>query len=108
MLVSKPIILRVIGALLFIMGGGVLILMSVAAPSCWYFPCFCALPIVGFIWIWRPPLAAALSLGPLIAVSALLFYVTGVWTFSRVWAGAVVVGLTTAIVIVVAALRGFP
>jgi len=106
----KPTVLRVIGALLFIGGGGGLTLMSLvgAAPSFWYFPCFCALPIVGFIWIWRPPLAAALSIGPLISVGALLLYVSGMWAFSRGWAGAVVVGLTTALVLVVAALRGFP
>jgi hypothetical protein len=110
MLASNPTILRVIGALLFIIGGRALILMSLvgAAPSPWYFLCFCALPLVGIIWIWRPPLAAALSIGPLISVGALLVYVSGMWAFSRVWALAVIVGLTTATVLVVTALRGFP
>jgi hypothetical protein len=110
MLAWNPTILRIIGALLFIIGGGALTLMSLAgaAPSLWYFLCFCALPIVGIIWIWRPPLAAGLSIGPLISVGALLVYVSGMWAFSRMSAAAVIVGLTTAIVLVVTALRGFP
>jgi hypothetical protein len=109
MLSSRPTILRAIGALLFIIGGGSLTLMSLvgAAPSLWYFLCFCALPIIGIIWIWRPPLAAALSIGPLVAVGALLRYVFGMWAFSRVWAASVTVGLAAAIVLVVIALRGF-
>jgi hypothetical protein len=102
-------VLRAVGALLFIVGGGLLALMSGvgAAPSFWYVVCYCALPIVGIVWFWQPPVAAALSIGPLISVIALLHYVSGMWAFSRIWAGAVVAGLTTAIVVVVAALRGF-
>jgi len=102
-------VLRAVGASLFIVGGSSLALMSLvgAAPSLWYFVCFCALPIVGIVWLWQPPRAAALSVGPLIAVAALLHYISGMWTFSRIWAGAVVAGLATAIVLVVAALRGF-
>jgi hypothetical protein len=100
-------VLRVVGALLFIVGGCSLILMSLlGGPSLWYFVCFCTLPIVGMVWFWRPPLAAALSIGPLISVAALLHYVSGMWAFSRIWAGAVVGGLTMAIVLVVVALRG--
>src|SRR5882724_7345880 len=101
-------VLRLVGALLFIGGGGSLVLMSLlGGPSLWYFVCFCALPVVGIVWIWQPRLAAALSIGPLISVAALLHYVSGMWAFSRIWAGAVVVGLTTAIFLVVAAFRGF-
>ncbi|MGA2858190.1 MAG: hypothetical protein ABSE40_15060 [Candidatus Sulfotelmatobacter sp.] len=101
-------VLRAVGAPLFIVGGGSLVLMSLAgaAPSLWYFVCFCALPVVGVVWLWQPPRAAALSIGPLISVAALLHYVSGMWTFSRIWAGSVVVGLATALVLVVAALRG--
>lgn len=103
----SPLALRVVGAPLFIIGGSLLILMSAlgAAPSMWYFFCYCALPLVGIVWLWRPSLAAALSIGPLISVAVLLHYVFGMWTFSRVWAGAVVAGLATAMVLVVTALR---
>jgi hypothetical protein len=101
-------VLRTVGGLLFIVGGGSLVLMSLlGGPSLWYFVSFCALPILGIVWFWKPPVAAALSIGPLIAVAALLHSISGMWTFSRIWAGAVVAGLATAIVLVVAALRGF-
>lgn len=78
------------------------------SPSLWYFLCYCALPIIGIVWLWRPPLAAALSVGPLISVVALLPYALGMWVDSRSWAGAVIAGLTAAVVLVVAAVRGFP
>ena len=46
--------LRAFGAPLFIIGGALLILMSAlgAAPSMWYFFCYCALPAVGIVWLW--------------------------------------------------------
>jgi hypothetical protein len=109
MLASNQTIRRGVGAVLFIIGGGALALISLfAGPSLWYVLCFSTLPIVGIIWIWRPPLAASLSIGPLISVCALLVYASGMWAISRVWAGAVVVGLTTAIVLVITAVYGFP
>jgi hypothetical protein len=102
-------VLRAAGGPLFIVGGSSLVLMSMlGGPSLWYFVSFCALPILGIVWFWKPPIAAALSIGPLISVIALLHYVSGMWVFSRIWAGAVVTGTTTAIVLVIAALRGFP
>jgi hypothetical protein len=71
-----------------------------AAPSFWYFLCFCALIPLGFVW-WsgRPPLAAALSIGPLFAVGALLRYTSGRWF------AVLAACLLTAAILVVAALR---
>jgi hypothetical protein len=107
---APGVVLRAVGAALFIIGGCSLTLMGMvgAAPSLWYFFCYCALPIIGIVWLWRPPLAAALSIGPLISVVALLQHASGMWGFSRSWAAAVIAGLTVAAVLVVAALRGFP
>lgn len=104
------VLLRVVGPPIFIVGGGLLVLMSAvgAAPSMWYFISFCAIPILGLVWLWRPPLAAALSIGPLISVVALLRYASGMWAYSRLWAGAVIAGILVAVVLVVTALRGFP
>jgi len=100
-------VLRVAGGLLFVVGGGSLVLMSLlGGPSLWYSLSFCALPILGIVWFWKPPLAAALSIGPLISVIALLHYASGMWGTSRIWAGAVAAGSATAIALVVAALRG--
>ena len=84
-------VLRVAGGLLFVVGGGSLVLMSLlGGPSLWYFVSFCALPILGIVWFWKPPLAAALSIGPLISVIALLHYASEMWGTSRIWAEAVV------------------
>lgn len=101
--------LRAVGAPLFIIGGAVLILMSAlgAAPSMWYFFCYCALPVVGIVWLWRPSLAAALSIGPLISLVALMQYVPGMWASSRSWAAYLIAGLIAAVTLVVGALRGF-
>jgi hypothetical protein len=106
----SPAVLRAVGASLFIIGGCLLILMSAvgAAPSLWYFFCYCALPLIGILWVWRPPLAAALSIGPLISIVTLLRYASGMWASSRSWAAIVIAGLAAAVVLVVAALRGFP
>lgn len=80
-MVSKPLILRILAGALFAIGGVWLTLLSLlAAPSFWYFLCFCALIPLGFVWWFcRPSLAAALSVGPLVAVSALLGYLSGMW-----------------------------
>lgn len=97
---------RAAAALLFTIGGGVLILFSLlGGPSLWYFICFCALPIIGILWFFRPRVAAALSIGPLIAVAALLQYASGMWAFSRPWAIGVTVGLTAASMLVAGTLR---
>jgi len=49
-------------------------------PSFWYFPCVCALVPLGFVWWFcQPTLAAALSVGPLVAAAALLRFVSGTW-----------------------------
>src|SRR5215469_7968263 len=91
---------RVVGALLFIIGGGVLTLLSVlGAPSLWYQLCFITLPIIGIVWLWRPVLAAPLSIGPLIAVAALLQYAHGMWLFSRMYTACVIAGLAAAVVL---------
>jgi len=98
---------RVIGGLFFIIGGGLLLLMGMigAAPSFWYFICFCVFPVVGIVWFWRPSLAAALSIGPLISTIALLRYVSGIWSYSRIWAVAYAAGLTISLVLVVVAMQ---
>lgn len=101
--------LRALGAPLFIIGGSLLVLMSAlgAAPSMWYFLCYCALALVGIVWLWKPSLAAALSIGPLISIVALMQYVPGMWAYSRIWAASVIAGLLLALALVVGALRRF-
>jgi len=86
-----------------------LILMSAlgAAPSMWYFFCYCALPLVGIVWLWRPSLAAALGIGPLVSLVALMQYVPGMWASSRISAASMIAGLIAASALVVGALRGF-
>lgn len=105
----SPLALRAVGAPLFIIGGSLLVLMSAlgAAPSMWYFFCYCALPLVGIVWLWRPSLAAAFSIGPLISLVALMQYVPVMWASSRIWAAAVIAGLIAASALVIGALRGF-
>lgn len=78
---AKPIISRVLAGTLFAVGGGCLtLLLLLGAPSFWYVPCVCALIPLGFVWwLCRPALAAALSVGPLIAVAAMLRYLSGIW-----------------------------
>ena len=78
---SKPVILRILAGTLFTIGGSYLALMSLlAAPSFWYVPCACALVPLGFVWWFgRPSLAAALSVGPLVAVAGLARYLSGTW-----------------------------
>jgi hypothetical protein len=101
--------LRAVGALLFIIGGAMLVLMSAlgAAPSIWYFFCYCALPLIGIVWLWRPSLAAALSIGPLISLVALMQYVPRMWASSQIWAASLIAGLIAASALLVGALRGF-
>lgn len=101
--------LRAVGAPLFVIGGSLLIMMSAlgAAPSMWYFFCYCALPVVGIVWLWRPSLAAALSIGPLISLVALMQYVPNMWAYSRGWVASVIAGLIAAAALVVGALWGF-
>src|SRR5882762_1870966 len=106
---GSPLALRTVGAPLFIIGGSLLILISAvgAAPSIWYFYCYCALPLVGIVWLWRPTFAAALSIGPLISLFALMQYVPGMWASSRIRAVSMIAGLIAASALVVGALRGF-
>lgn len=79
--VSKLLIPRILTGILFVAGGGCLTLtLLLGVPSFWYFPCVCALIPLGFVWwLCRPPLAAALSVGPLVAAVALLRYFRGMW-----------------------------
>ncbi len=71
----------------------------------WYFFCYCALPLVGIVWLWKPSSAAALSIG--FSLVAMMQYVPGMWAFSRIWAALLIAGLIAASVLVVGALRGF-
>ena len=105
---ASRLALRVVGAPLFIIGGALLTFMSAmgTAPSMWYFFCYCALPLVGIVWLWRPSLAAALSIGPLISIVALMQYSPAMCASSRSWAGSVIIGLIAAAALVVEALHG--
>jgi hypothetical protein len=78
---SNPLISRILAGTLFTIGGWCLTLVGLlGAPSFWYVPCIDALIPLGFVWwLYPPSLAAALSVGPLIAVGALLRYLSGRW-----------------------------
>jgi hypothetical protein len=97
----NPLISR-IAAALFILGGGCLTLASLlGAPSFWYIPCVCALIPLGFVWWLCPPsLAAALSVGPLVAAAALLRYLSGMWF------AVLAACLIAAVTLILIALRG--
>ena len=72
--------LRWFASPLFLVSGAVLTLMSMlGGPSFWYVPCFGALALIGLCWIWKPRVAAGLSVGPLVSVAALLHYLSGFW-----------------------------
>jgi hypothetical protein len=94
-------ITRALASSLFMIGGGYLTLASLlAAPSFWYIPCVCALIPLGFVWAFcRPSLAAALSVGPLIAAAALLRFLRGAWF------AALAACLIVAVILVLVALR---
>ena len=100
-MISKPVISRILAGMLFTIGGGCLALMSLlAAPSFWYVPCACALVPLGFVWWFcRPSLAAALSVGPLVAAAAVARYLSGTWL--AILAGC----LIAAVIIVLVGLR---
>ena len=85
-----------------------LVLMSFAgaAPRLWYFISFCMLPFVGFVWLWKPPFGAALSIGPLLSVVLLLRYAPGMVAYSRIWGAGLISGTLAAVVLVTIALRG--
>jgi hypothetical protein len=79
--VSTQTISRVAAGTLFTVGGTCLTLASIlGAPSFWYIPCVCALIPLGFVWWFcRPSLAAALSVGPLVAAACLIRYLSDMW-----------------------------
>jgi len=74
---------RILAGTLFTIGGICLTLAALlGVPSFWYIPCVCALIPLGFVWwLCEPPLAAALSVGPLVAATALLRFVSGTWFY---------------------------
>jgi hypothetical protein len=80
-MISKVVISRILAGTLFTVGGGCLTLASLlGAPSFWYVPCVCALIPLGFVWwLCRSSLAAALSVGPIVAAAAFLRYMSGIW-----------------------------
>lgn len=104
----SPSYLRVVGSLYFIVGGVVLVLMSLMGfgPSLWYFISFCLIPIIGIVWAWKPQLAAAFSIGPLTSALFLLQYFSGMLEFSRIWACTFIAGLVVAATLVFISLRG--
>lgn len=99
---------RVLGAALFIGGGSSLLFASLFGAPFWYFVVFCSLPVLGLFWIWRPPLAAGLSIGPLIVVLSLLPRLAVLWSSSRVGAVLMVTGLTMALALVITTMRASP
>lgn len=72
---------RIVAGTLFMFGGICLTLAALLGTSSfWYVPCFCVLIPLGFIWWFcQSSLAAALSVGPLVAAVALLGYLPGRW-----------------------------
>jgi len=102
-------LVRLIGALLFVVGGGLLSLMGMmgAAPGFWYLICFWTLPLIGLLWFWKPNLSAALSIGPLLSLALMLRYLPGMWESSRIWTTAFAAALLLAVALVSLALRGF-
>ncbi len=80
-MVSMPAISRVVAGALFTVGGICLSLVALmGTPSFWYVPGVCALIPLGFVWWFcKPSLAAALSVGPLVASAGLLRFVSGTW-----------------------------
>lgn len=80
-MVSTRAISRIVAGTLFTFGGVCLASVSLlGTPSFWYVPCVCALIPLGFVWWFcRPSLAAALSVGPLVAAAALLRFLSGTW-----------------------------
>jgi hypothetical protein len=102
-------ILRWIAAPLFGAGGFLWawLMLFGGAPSFWHVPCACALPVLGFVWAWRPQFAAVLSVGPLVsvavmAVAAALGYTFGLW-YTLVLGGT----FAAAIVLIIATVRGY-
>lgn len=102
-------LVRMIGALLFVVGGGLLSLMGTigAAPSFWYLICFWAFPPIGLLWFWKPNLGAALSIGPLLSLALMLRHLPGMWELSRIWATVFTAAFLSAVALVSLALRGF-
>ena len=80
-LVTVLAISRIVGGTLVTVGGICLSLVSLmGSPSFWYIPCVFALIPLGFVWWFcKPSLAAALSVGPLVASAGLLRFVSGTW-----------------------------
>lgn len=82
---KRFLILRIIAPVLFAAGGIFLLLLSLlGAPSFSYIPCFGALPVIAAFWAWRPRTGAALSIGPLIGLIAILSYLSGPWLVSGI------------------------
>jgi len=97
-MVSALTISRIAAGMLFTIGGICLTLaLLLGTPSFWYFPCVCALTPLGFVWWFcRPSLAAALSVGPLVAAVALLRLLSGTWF--AILAGCVILAVAFVLV----------
>jgi len=78
--ILKPDSSRILAGTLFTIGAGCLALLPLlGAPSFWYFPCGYALVPLCLVWWRRPSLAAALSVGPLVASAVLVRDSSGAW-----------------------------
>ncbi len=57
-----------------------------AAPRFWFFACACLYTLTAIAWAWRPHVAAALSVGPLLGLASLFRYCDGrcYWTLAIV------------------------
>lgn len=106
MQIPRPdsIVVRTTATALFAAGGICLLLISlIGIESWWYFPCFCALPILSIVWALKPRLAAGLSIGPLIGVTAWIRFAYN----EGPWFWLILSGLVGACILVLIAARNF-
>jgi hypothetical protein len=64
---------KIIVAVFFILSGTVVtLLLTLAAPSFWYFPCGILWALSGFVWLVRPSFAPGISSFPVLGIAAML------------------------------------
>ena len=64
---------RIIAGLLFCLSGAfATLLLLIGAPSFWYFLCAVLWGISGIVWLFRPSLAASLSVFPVLGIAVLM------------------------------------
>jgi hypothetical protein len=107
---SKLMNSRTLATGLFVIGGTVLTMVSVLAGGAFYITCFFVLIPLGLLWMWRPALAAALSIGPLVVIACLVYLTMRGAMRGPIMVSGIALGLATyllvAILLIIAALRG--